>query len=70
MLQSSYKSLAKMWRSGKGPSIKDVRSQWGGVCPVRTREVLQMWMSTLFGGKNLGFFKIYGVSVRTRRKRG
>jgi len=28
---------------------------------VRIRCVLQMWMSTLFGAKNIKFFEIYGV---------
>jgi len=26
--------------------------------------------SALFGAKNIGFFKIYGVSVRTRKEEG
>jgi len=43
-----------------------------GVCPVRdilrTRGVLQMRTSALFGAKNFGFFKIYGVSARTGGK--
>jgi len=28
--------------------------------------ILQIWTSTLFGAKNIGFFEIYGVSARTR----
>jgi len=45
-------------------SIKDVRSQEGGGCPVRAfcgqegEGVLQMLMSALFGAKNIGFFEI------------
>jgi len=58
-----------------GPSIKDVRSQGEGVCLVRTffgqgGGVLQMHMSALFGANNFGFFEIYGVSARTRRRGG
>jgi len=50
----------------KEPFIKDVRSQGGEeVCPVRTRGVLQIRTSALFSAKNLEFFEIYGVSVRT-----
>jgi len=41
------------------------RTQSGGYS-VRTMGVLHMWTSTLFGAKNFGFFKIYGVSARKR----
>jgi len=30
--------------------------------------VFQMWTSALFGEKIIGFFKIYGVSARTREQ--
>jgi len=49
--------------------MKDIRSQGEGVCPVRTffrQGVLQIRTSALFGAKNFKFFKIYGVSARTR----
>jgi len=59
----------------EGPSIKDVRSQGGGDCSLRTRRMGE-------GGregsdadvrtscrKNLGFFEIYGVSARTKGER-
>jgi len=32
---------------------------------VRSRGVLQMWMSALFVANNFGFFEIYVVSART-----
>jgi len=58
----------------KGPSIKDVRSQGGGglfsgANILRTKGVLQIRTSALFGTKNFGFFEIYGVSAWTRRRR-
>jgi len=62
--------------SKKGSSIKDVRSQGEGVCPVRTffgqggREFLQMRTSALFGAKNSRFLEIYGVSARIGRRVG
>jgi len=37
---------------------------------LRTRGVLQMRTSALFGAKNFRFFKIYGVSARTRGEVG
>jgi len=54
-------------------AIHKRRPQSRGVCPVRTiceqgREgILQMRTSVLFGSKTFEFFKIYGVSARTRR---
>jgi len=52
----------------KGLSIKDVRSQGGGDCPVRTwgKGGFQMRTSALFSAKSIRFFYIYGVSARTR----
>jgi len=56
----------------KGPSIKDVRSQGRGRFDQcghfsdKGEGVLQMRTSALFGAKDLEFFKIYGVSARTR----
>jgi len=41
-----------------------------GGCPVRTKGVLQMRTSALFGVINCGFFEIYGVSARSRGKVG
>jgi len=45
-----------------------------GVCPVWTffgqEGGLQMRTSALFGAKFFGFFKIYGVSARTRLSQG
>jgi len=37
-----------------------------GVCPVRTRRILQMRTSSLFGAKTYQIFRNYGVSARTR----
>jgi len=42
---------------GRGFSSADI---------MRTRGVLQMRTSSLFGAKNLECFEIYGVSTRTR----
>jgi len=42
------------------------RHPQSGVCPVRTRGVLQMQTSAFFGAKHIGFFEIYGASARTR----
>jgi len=58
----------------KGLSIKDVRSQgeegFGQCRHFVDKGVLQMQTPALFGAKNIEFFKIYGVSTRTRRKGG
>jgi len=40
-----------------------------GVCPVWTREVLQIQTSILFGAKNFEFFNIYGVPSLHRQGR-
>jgi len=54
------------------PPLKHVRSQEEGGfvhCEHFTNKgegVLQEQTSALFGTKNIGFFKIYGVSARTR----
>jgi len=51
---------------------KNVRSQRGGEFVQcghfedKGGGVLQMWISALFGAKNLGIFEIYGVSARTK----
>jgi len=56
-----------------GPSIKDVRSQGEGglssadILRIRRKGVLQMRTSSLYDAKKFGFFKIFGVSARTRR---
>jgi len=42
-----------------------------GDCPVWTfcvEGIIRMLTSALFGSKNLGFFEIYSVSVRTRKE--
>jgi len=55
--------------SRKGLSIKDVRGRIFFQCEhFADKEVLQMRKSTNFGAKNIGFFEIYRVSARTRRK--
>jgi len=33
---------------------------------ITDKGVLGMWTSELFGAKNIGCFKMYGVSARTR----
>jgi len=53
--------IKSVTNSDKGLSIKDVRSQGEGLCPVWTffgqgGRVLQMPTSALFGAKNFGFF--------------
>jgi len=57
--------------ANKGPSIKDVRSQWRREEFVHCEQGgmgLRMWTSALlFGAKIIGFFEIYGVPTRTRR---
>jgi len=55
----------------KGLSIKDVRRQGEGVIQCGQGEVvvLQMRTSAILGAKKFGFFEIYGVSARTRKKR-
>jgi len=54
-------------------SIKDVRSQGGlyssDIFRTRRSGFFHVQTSTLFGAKNFGFFKIYGVSVQTRGER-
>jgi len=44
--------------------------QCGHFADKEGRGVLQMRTSALFGAKNFGFFKIYGVSARLRREEG
>jgi len=57
----------------KGPSVKDVHSQWRGdlSSAVIFRTILQMQTSALLQkiyAKSFGFFEICDVSARTRGK--
>jgi len=67
------KSLIKpLLKFHKRLPIKDVRNQEGlstvqcGYFADKGEFFFQMWTSALFGAKNFEFFKIYGVSTRTR----
>jgi len=59
----------KYFKISPAQSNRIFRSQGEGVCPLssadilRTRGILQMRMSALFGAKHIEFFEIYGVSI-------
>jgi len=56
----------------KRPSVKDVRNQGEGVCPVRTRGKGSSSDADVrtFGAKTFGFFEVYDVFIRTKGEGG
>jgi len=68
-----YKDISKLSLNFESLNIQTFRTSTakengGFQCRhFRTRRVLQMRTSALFGAKNSRFFEIYGASARTRR---
>jgi len=74
-LSSRHERMNKRIYFSQGPSIKDVRSQRGGVCPVRTFfgqgvGVLQMRTSALFAQKTPVFRTLWWVVLGTHGQEG